>query len=109
MLPCFRIRAQALYCLLRKGRVSVPEGLNIRRHTVHLVLLMYLIGFSHYSGNSSRQLHIEYCNNEKRDRNARDGRQNDDSHLPRDIDIPSDDEEESTESLLWVPYAHFGI
>ena len=26
------------------------EGLNIRRHTVHLVLLMYLIGFSHCGG-----------------------------------------------------------
>jgi hypothetical protein len=26
------------------------EGLNVRRHTVHLVLLMYLIGFSHCSG-----------------------------------------------------------
>ena len=34
------------------------EGLSIRRHTVHLVLLMYLIGFSHCSGNSSGQLHI---------------------------------------------------
>ena len=26
---------------------------------------MYLIGLSHCSGNSSRQLHIEYCNSEK--------------------------------------------
>ena len=30
----------------------MPEGLNVRRHTVNLVLLMYLIGFSHCSGNS---------------------------------------------------------
>ena len=39
------------------------KGLNVRKHTVHLVLLMYLIGFSYCNGNSSRQLHIEYTNN----------------------------------------------
>ena len=32
----------------------------------------------------------------------------DDSRLPRDADISSDEEEE-TGSLLWVPYVHFGV
>jgi hypothetical protein len=38
------------------------EGLNVRRHTVHLVLLMYLIGFSHCSGKFKSSTPHQCCN-----------------------------------------------